>query len=132
MVSARFQHISHAIVITAIVAVLGLAGCASGNAVRGDAPGRVGEPGKVGFATIVAIRDLVLPEQGLGAYGAVLPAGAVRIAGRHAGQSSAEMEFIIREDDGRTLSVVQRNTDGFRPGQRVALVHGAQTRLAPA
>lgn len=40
-----------------------------------------------------------------------------------------EVEFIVREDDGQTLSVVQDNPQQLRPGERVAVSGGAQTRL---
>jgi outer membrane lipoprotein SlyB len=40
------------------------------------------------------------------------------------------MELIIRDDGGRTISVVQTDADGFKPGERVALTGGARTRIA--
>ena len=46
------------------------------------------------------------------------------------GRSGPAMEFIIREDGGRTISVVQTDADGFRPGEHVALTGGARTRIA--
>jgi outer membrane lipoprotein SlyB len=39
-------------------------------------------------------------------------------------------EFIVRADDGATLSIVQANDQGFRMGDRVVIVRAAQTRLA--
>ena len=47
-----------------------------------------------------------------------------------AGRSAPAMEFIIRENDGRTISVVQTDADGFQPGERVTLTGGARTRIA--
>lgn len=47
-----------------------------------------------------------------------------------AGRSGAAVEFIIRDDSGRTISVVQTGADGFKPGERVALTGGARTRIA--
>jgi len=42
------------------------------------------------------------------------------------------VEFIIRDDGGNAVSVVQTNDDNFRPGERVVLTHGARTRIARA
>jgi hypothetical protein len=39
-------------------------------------------------------------------------------------------EFIVRTDDGATLSVVQANTIGLHPGDRVVILRDASTRLA--
>ena len=41
---------------------------------------------------------------------------------------AAAVEFIVRQDGGRTLSVVQAD-GGFRPGDRVRLIGGARTRV---
>jgi hypothetical protein len=46
------------------------------------------------------------------------------------GRLEAETEFIIREDGGRTISVVQTDADGLKAGERVALTGGARTRIA--
>lgn len=50
---------------------------------------------------------------------------------RQAGAGDAT-EFIVRGDDGRTLSVVQTNQDRLQPGERVMLSTGAHGRIAPA
>jgi hypothetical protein len=39
-------------------------------------------------------------------------------------------EFIVRTDDGATLSIVQTNEPGFHTGDRVVIVRGTRTRLA--
>jgi outer membrane lipoprotein SlyB len=44
----------------------------------------------------------------------------------------AATEFIVREDSGATISVVQANDDGLRTGDRVAVTQGARTRIVPA
>lgn len=38
-------------------------------------------------------------------------------------------EFIVRADDGQTLSVVQADTAGLRPGERVTIRAGERTLL---
>ncbi len=40
------------------------------------------------------------------------------------------VEFIVRADDGATLSIVQTNASGFHQGDRVVILHDDQTRLA--
>ena len=40
------------------------------------------------------------------------------------------MEFIVRADDGATLSIVQTNEPGFRKGDRVIILRDDRTRLA--
>ena len=59
--------------------------------------------------------------------GAVGHADAARASLLH-----AAYEFIIREDDGRTLTVVQTNEAQLRPGDRIALSLAARTRLTRA
>ncbi|MDR3663983.1 MAG: hypothetical protein P4L86_26950, partial [Mycobacterium sp.] len=55
-------------------------------------------------------------------------------AGNGAGQGAAEVvfEFIVREDNGQTLSVVQTNAADLRPGERVVLSLGTRARLSRA
>jgi len=45
---------------------------------------------------------------------------------------AALTEFIVRADDGATLSIVQPNDLKFRAGDRVVIMHAAQTHLAPS
>jgi outer membrane lipoprotein SlyB len=40
------------------------------------------------------------------------------------------VEFIVRQNDGRTLSVVQSNPENLQPGDQVTLSRGARTRIA--
>jgi outer membrane lipoprotein SlyB len=61
--------------------------------------------------------------------GAVIGGIAGTVAERSLNKGDA-VEFVIREDDGRTITVVQTNEENFRPGDRVALSRGARTRLA--
>jgi outer membrane lipoprotein SlyB len=39
-------------------------------------------------------------------------------------------EFIVGIDDGSTISVVQTNELGFRPGDRVSVLHDGHTHIA--
>lgn len=47
-------------------------------------------------------------------------------------ENAALEEFIVRADDGATLSIVQPNDLKFHAGQRVAILHAEATRLAPS
>ena len=47
-------------------------------------------------------------------------------------KDGGSVEFIIREDSGQTISVVQSNEENFRPGERVVLTRGSRTRLGRA
>jgi hypothetical protein len=57
----------------------------------------------------------------LAAIGVGVPAGA--------GSAPGEAEFVIRADDGRTLSIMQANDKNFRAGQRVALRGGPRMQV---
>ena len=56
---------------------------------------------------------------------AMLPAGASPNYGVR-----SLMEFIVRTDDGATLSIVQTNEPGFRTGDRVVIIRDDLTHLA--
>lgn len=45
--------------------------------------------------------------------------------------NDTEREFIVREDDGRTVSVMQGDQPYLTPGQRVLVVRGNETRILP-
>lgn len=95
-----------------------LAGCAAHSAQRAATP-QPAERETRQYATIVAIR----PPSGEAAP--VLAAlGARTISGR-----AAASEFIVRDIAGRTVSVVQANSDGLRAGDQVVLVGTSHTRL---
>lgn len=104
----------------ATAVTLGVAACApAAPPVRAETPA-VAPRGSDG-GLIVSVRPMTASDAILLA----LNEGAAR--GAHSGGA---MEFIIRQDSGRTISVVQANADGFRPGERVALTGGARTRIA--
>ena len=83
----------------------------------GASTGSVADSGVgVGVATGGDVRDTIL-----GAMGTAAGPGA-----------DPAFEFILREDTGQTISVVQANEEGLRPGERVVLSMGARTRLSRA
>jgi hypothetical protein len=40
------------------------------------------------------------------------------------------VEYILRDQDGTTISVVQADVDGLQPGDRVSIRRGARTRIS--
>ena len=66
----------------------------------------------------------------LGAVGGAILGGITgNIAENQVGRGNA-VEFVIRQDDGRTISVVQTNELQLALDERVAVTRGARTRLA--
>lgn len=112
----------------ALTALLGVSACAPGGA-NSPAPGAIGGAGRASYGVIVSCRPIEAATGGGDVRGAIL--GAV---GGPDGQGASEaaFEFIIREDNGQTLSVVQTNAAGLRPGERVVLSMGTRTRLSRA
>ncbi|MCC6720083.1 MAG: glycine zipper 2TM domain-containing protein [Acetobacteraceae bacterium] len=66
----------------------------------------------------------------LGAIGGAIIGGLAGSAVEGSASTGQAMEFIIREDSGQTISVVQTNEEGFQPNERVVLTRGARTRIA--
>ena len=103
-----------------LVTLAGIVGCAPAN------PSKMAvQPTPVGTGTILSMRA-VEPHPDVEPLRAALLAD-----GR--GQSNdnrAMVEFIVRADDGATLSIVQSNAAGFRNGDRVVILRGDRTRLA--
>ncbi len=141
-----------------LAALLGVAACAprTTNTTYGAAD--IGRTASVSFGTIVSMRPVAVAADNsgigaiggaaaggvagsfignndiranlLGAIGGALVGGVVGNAVENqAGQGQA-VEFIIQEDGGPTVSVVQTNELNFVPGERVVITRGARTRLA--
>jgi outer membrane lipoprotein SlyB len=115
--------------LTMLATLLMLAGCtvASGPTA---APKTVADTQGVTYGTIKAIR-LIDAKTGnpdkdiLGVIGNALLGGVDPGANRR-------VECIVTTEDGRTISVVQRSSEGLRLGERVAILPGRPVRLAPA
>lgn len=58
------------------------------------------------------------------------PLRAVLFAGDEGAGQGAMVEFIVRTDEGATLSIVQDNGAGLHAGDRVVVLRGGRTRLA--
>ena len=140
--------------------LLPLSACAPSHTNSTYSAGEIGRTAQVSYGVIVSMRPVTVQARnsGLGGLGGaavgatagsfigrndvranILGAVIGGIAGAVAGnaiESSVSqgqaMEFIIRQDNGRTVSVVQTNGQGFRVGDRVVLTRGARTHIAPA
>lgn len=112
----------------ALAALLGLAACTGANPAA-VAPAAVSRaPVRPAAGVIVSARPVAAARAG-GVEGSILGAVGAPAAG---GAGAAACEFIVREDDGRTLSVVQAPAAGLQPGRRVVVSAGVRTRLMPA
>lgn len=120
----------------------------------------IGRPAEVAYGVIQSMRPVAVQGQttGIGAIAGGVAGGAAgslignnnvtaNIIGATAGalaggllgntversmSSGTAVEFIIRQDNGRTISVVQTNEENLRPGDRVMLSFGASTRITRA
>lgn len=80
------------------------------------------------YGTVLAVRRAAGDAN---ARGAILRAIGRAPSGM-AMPADALAEFIVRADDGDTVSVMREDADLLRPGDRVAVTLGAPTRLARA
>jgi outer membrane lipoprotein SlyB len=148
-----------ALALTLAVPLLPLAACAPTNTNTTYSANEVGRTAQVTYGVIVSMRPVTVESQNTG-LGGLVGAAAGATAGSYIGgdtranilgaiagglvgavagnavQNAAgkgqAYEFIIREDSGNTISVVQTDELNFAIGQRVVLTRGARTRIAPA
>jgi outer membrane lipoprotein SlyB len=142
----------------AVCLALGLTACAPRYTNTTYIGADIGQNAQVSYGVIVSMRNVQVQAgpTGVGTIGGAVAGGVAgsyighgdpaagiigviggAILGGLAGgaiESSAStgnaVEFIIREDNGQTISVVQTNEESFRPGERVAITRGARTRLS--
>lgn len=126
--------------VLALGGLLGISDCAPGS---GNSPysaaGTGAAPASNGV--VVAIRPVpVAGDSATAADGGGISRSGNDVRGTILGAVGAErgpgpdpeagFEFILRGDDGQTISVVQGNADGLRPGERVVMSMGGRTRLS--
>jgi len=114
----------------ALIALLGVSACAPGTT-SSAYPDGSGAAKRVSYGVVVSRRPIeaVGERSGGDVRGAIL--GAVGVpTGEEPGTPA--FEFIVREDGGQTVSVVQTNEAELRPGERVVLSMGTRTRLSRA
>lgn len=104
-----------------------LAGCAShpGAAPKTQA---ATQPSTTANATILSMRKIAAPNSRDPWRNALLANVA---AGNATTDPRPLVEFIVRADDGATLSIVQANPTDFHPGDRVVIRHDIDTHLTP-
>ena len=141
-----------------VVTLLGLAGCAPTNTNTTYGAADIGRTQNVSYGVIVSMRPVIVQSEPtgvgtvagavagatagsligrndaranvLGAVGGAIVGGVAGTMVEHAASTGTAMEFIIREDNGNTISVVQTNENNFQPGERIVLTRGARTRIA--
>lgn len=144
----------------AAIALLGggLVACAPANTNSTFSSAAVGRTASVSRGTILSMREVQIARDdapGLGALGGAAAGGVAgsfiggdtrsnilgalggAVVGGLAGNAiqnqvtrGTATEFIIQEDGGGTIAVVQSNEDRFVPGERVLIIRGDRTRLA--
>jgi hypothetical protein len=109
-----------AIYLLNLLALADLAACAPANP-----PKPAGQPAPVAMGTILSMRAV-------DSRAGVDPLRAALLAGGSASSDGGRslVEYIVRADDGATLSIVQSNEPGFRGGDRVIILRDDRTRLA--
>jgi outer membrane lipoprotein SlyB len=106
-------------IVLSVVALGGIAGCATVGPPTASAPSVTVRTG-----TILSMRA-ASPSATIDSARGILLAGGVE----RDDNDRSLVEFIVRADDGATLSIVQPNDAGFRTGDRVVIERGDRTRL---
>jgi len=113
----------------ALALALAAAGCVGRAAPPAGAPASAPQPAAA-QAVVAAVRPLLQPAPESGAATLIRAAIGPTLSG--AVQPATAMEFVLRRDDGRVVSVVQDNAEHLRPGDRVVLLAGDRTRILRA
>lgn len=143
----------------ALALVGAVAACAPSNTGSTVAPGSLGQAGYVSYGTIIAARPVAVSgsRSGLGAGAGAVSGGLIgstiggdwrartvagvagALIGGVAGAAVEEgvtrgeaVEFIVREDRGGDISVVQTNEDRLAVGERVMVNRADRVRLVRA
>ena len=112
----------------ALAGLLGLAACAPASGTMAPSAGAPGGDEPARSATVVAVRPV--PAPGNDMRGTIL--GAIGTGGATEPGTEATCEFILRTDNGQTISVVQANAEGLHAGEHVVLSMGPRRRVARA
>lgn len=110
----------------ALGVLLGASACAPASPDEQYAAAGHGTAAPASYGVVVTVRPVPLAAQTRAAR-----TGSAGLPRAEPG-SPAAFEFILREDSGQTVSVVQPNEEGLRPGERAVLSMGARTRLSRA
>jgi hypothetical protein len=110
-----------------LVIVSGIAACAPTGGAAPAQPATTPSAATTG-GTILWVRNVVAPDKD-NSWRALLVNNAVASPATADSEAAPLMEFIVRTDNGATLSVVQTNAIGLRPGDRVVILRDATTHL---
>jgi outer membrane lipoprotein SlyB len=111
-----------------LLALLSVAGCAQA-VTKTAAPAPTARPVSSSEGTILSLRTVTVRSD-RDPWRIALLADASGAATGVADGSNPMTEFIVRIAGGSTISVVQTNELGFRPGDRVTVLHDGRTRIA--
>jgi hypothetical protein len=104
-----------------------MAGCAPTNVTVSGSPSTTATTKTAGTGRILSMRKVTGQSSSAPWRTALLvDAGGARATNI---SDSASTEFIVRTDDGATISVVQTNDTGFRTGDRVVILRDDRTHL---
>ena len=112
-----------------LLALFGIAGCAQAVTQTATPVAATVRPVPASEGTILSLRAVAVRSD-RDPWGIALLADASGAATGVADGSSQLTEFIVRIDGGSTISVVQSNELGFRPGDRVTVLHDGHTHIA--
>jgi hypothetical protein len=110
-----------------VTALLAVASCAAVGPVPTTAPPAT----TAGTATILTVRPIVAAGTDDAAWRAALLNGASEPAAPVQPNGGTLAEFIVREDAGATLSIVQSNAAGLQAGDRVVVTRGPTSTGRP-
>ena len=140
-------------------AVLGLSACAPTNTNTTYTGADIGRTAQVSYGVITSMRPVTVQGgntgvgtlggaalggvagsyiggdprmNAIGAIGGAIIGGIAGTAAEKSVSQGQAVEFVIREDSGQTIAVVQTNEENFRVGERIVLTRGARTRIARA
>jgi outer membrane lipoprotein SlyB len=111
-----------------LLALFGIAGCAQAVTQTATPVAATVRPVPASEGTILSLRPVAVRSD-RDPWRIALLADASGATGVADG-SSQLTEFIVRIDGGSTISVVQSNELGFRPGDRVTVLHDGHTHIA--
>jgi outer membrane lipoprotein SlyB len=112
-----------------LLALLGIAGCARAVTNTAASTAATARPLPSSEGTILSLRAIaVRGERDPWRVALLADAGGAATIGDDG--NSHLTEFIIRIDSGSTVSVVQTNELGFRPGDRVVVLHDGHAHIA--
>ena len=127
VLSTRMETLRYRTLCLRLVVMVAMSGCAPTNQFT-PASTTTGQPATSRNGTILSTRKVAVPT-GQDAWRKLLvDSGDMQRAGDN--KAAPLTEFIVRADDGTTLSIVQTNALGLHPGDRVVILRDTGAHLA--